>query len=320
MVFTNKFCLFVALILHCSMSAFSFFISTGLNGMSGRAPTLDFHRTLPQLPPSAPRSSVTHSFKRTRFPTLSSLFDPETGSSEKLGDTVIDSVSFPSNQTKLKVDDKNYDSIESKGEVLLYRFCLLSASIGYTLYWAFIALDLSSISGVDAQRLAYTCHAVSTWGMLLSALFSPTYLGAITDQNENNDFKNACLLVLNEALPQIASFAIIVQTVNLIQMSLSSGSIDFLTSISGGSLENTTIIFIVGISLREIGFYGFEYKAEAVLAIFIFFLLTLSDVGISETALSTCLALCLLVLSFGKLFEPIKDDLRPNESKFFQNS
>lgn len=198
--------------------------------------------------------------------------------------------------------------------MLLYRFCLLLASIGYTLYWIFIALDLSSTTGDDVQRLAHTSHAISTWGMLLSALFSPTYLGAITDPDERNDFKNACLLLLNDALPQLASFAIIVQILNVIQTSMCSGSLDFFTSISGGSLENTTNIFVVGIRLREIGFYGVEYKAEAVLAIFICFVLTLSDIGMSDAVLSAFLGLCLLVLS-----EPIKDDMRPNESRFFQN-
>ena len=214
--------------------------------------------------------------------------------------------------------------MKSKGEVIMYRFSLLSSSIAYGTYWAITALELNSGSGIEptkVQGLVDGSHTISSWGMLLSALFSPAYLvGAITDSDENNDAQNAILLLLNEALPQLALFAIFVQIVNVVQTSLSSGDVDFLSTISSGSFDNTTNIFIVGICLREIGFYGIGYKAEAALAILLCFALVNNDqIGMSETALSAGLALSLLVLSFGKLFEPIKDDMRPNNSKFFQD-
>ena len=246
---------------------------------------------------------------------MSSLFDPDNDGDPK-EKKITDEID-------LTIYDKDYNSVKSKGEVFLYRTSLILSSIAYGTYWAVTALELSSGSGIDStkvQGLTDSSHTLSSWGMLLSALSSPAYLGAITDSDENNDAHNAILLLLNEALPQLALFAIFVQIVNVVQSSLSSGNVDFISTISSGSFENTTNIFIVGICLREIGFYGIGYKAEAALAILLCLALVLNDqIGMSETALSAGLALCLLVLSFGKLFEPFEDDMRPNYSKFFQD-
>jgi hypothetical protein len=43
------------------------------------------------------------------------------------------------------------------------------------------------------------------------------------------------------------------------------------------------------------------------------------SIGFSEVALSGGLALSLLVLSVGKILEPLKDDLQPNQSAFFRD-
>jgi hypothetical protein len=130
---------------------------------------------------------------------------------------------------------------------------------------------------------------------------------------------NALFLLLNELLPTLAGFAIIVEIVNVIQSNLSEGNVEFISSTSD-SLGNTTTIFISLICLREIGFFGAGYKAEAILAIFFCIALGLNDsLEFSELALTSGLALSLLVLSFAKVFEPLEDDLEPNQSAFFMD-
>jgi hypothetical protein len=224
-----------------------------------------------------------------------------------------------------KVPDTSDDgklTVKQKVEVCLYRIALISASMAYTSGQLSQQL-LTAGSGVPAESVAaieQNAHAILGWGILLAALLAPPNLGSITDQKEENDVDNALFLLLNELLPILASFAIVVEIVNTIQSNLSQGTADFLSGTSD-TLDNTTNLFICAICLREIGFFGASYKAEAILAILFCSILSLNDaIGFSDVALNSAIALCLLVLSFGKVFEPIEDDLRPNESNFFKDS
>jgi len=212
-------------------------------------------------------------------------------------------------------------TIKQKVEVLLYRITLISASTAYA------CIQLSNIflgpgSGLSLEYITsiqQTSHAIVGWGILFAALLAPPYLGAITDTNEKNDANNAFFLLLNELLPNFAGFAIIVEVVNTIQANLSQGTAEFLSATSQ-SLDNTTNIFISFICLREIGFFGASYKAEAILAILFCVALGFNDsIGFSEMALTSGLGLSLLVLSFAKVFEPLEDDVEPNQSAFFKD-
>lgn len=218
-------------------------------------------------------------------------------------------------------DARSGITIKQKAEVLLYRITLISASTAY----ACIQLSnmlLGAGSGLSLEYITsiqQTSHAIVGWGILFAALLAPPYLGAITDTNEKNDANNAFFLLLNELLPNLAGFAIIVEVINTIQANLSQGTAEFLSATSP-SLDNTTNIFISFICLREIGFYGASYKAEAILAILFCLALGLNDsIGFSEVALTSGLGLSLLVLSFAKVFEPLEDDLEPNQSAFFKD-
>ena len=213
-------------------------------------------------------------------------------------------------------------TLKQKAEVILYRLTLISASAAYaTLQLS--NLLLASGSGLSTQTISsieHTSHGIVGWGILFSALLAPPYLGAITDKNEKNDVDNALFLLLNELLPTLASFAIVVEIVNTIQSNLSQGAAEFLSATSA-TLDSTTNIFICAICLREIGFFGASYKAEAILAILCCVVLGLNDfIGFSEPVLTSGLALCLMVLSFGKVFEPLKDDFKPNNSAFFKDN
>lgn len=228
-----------------------------------------------------------------------------------------------SNDPKGEVDVEDTDlpmkeqiTLRQKADVIFYRIALISASSAYAVNQIVSLLNSGGGAGLTEETLTAlqeNSFLAAEWGILLSALFAPPYLGAITDTKKENDVDNALFLLLNELLPQLAGFAIFFEVVNLVQRNLSDGPV------GSTLLENTTSIFISLICLREIGFFGASYKAEAILAIFLCIGLGLNDViGFSEIALTSSLALCLLVLSFGKVFEPIRDDLKPNKSAFFK--
>ena len=226
-----------------------------------------------------------------------------------------------SNDPDVNIDETEI-TIKQKIEVILYRTTLISASVAYTFDQLSKLLSSAGGSGIPTETLSnleQTSHGILGWGILLSALLAPPNLGAITDQRKENDVDNALFLLVNELLPTLASFAILVEIVNTIQHNLSQGTSEFLSATSG-TLDATTNIFIGAICLREIGFFGASYKAEAILAILLTVALSLNDmIGLSESALEGGLVLCLLVLSFGKVFEPIEDDVRPNNSAFFRD-
>ena len=219
-------------------------------------------------------------------------------------------------------NETNEITSKQKAEVVLYRITLISASIAYACGQLSNLLIGAGGAGLSVDSIAsiqQTSHIIVGWGILFAALLAPPYLGAITDTNKNNDMNNALFLLLNELLPTLAGFAIIVEVVNTIQTNLSQGTATFLSA-SSESLDNTTNIFISFICLREIGFFGAGYKAEAILAIIFCVAIGLNDsLGFSEVALTSGLGLSLLVLSFAKVFEPLEDDLEPNQSAFFMD-
>lgn len=173
---------------------------------------------------------------------------------------------------------------------------------------------------------------LSTWTMLLAALFAPAYSGAVTDRCKKNEVNNVLFLITNECLPQLAGFAIFFEVLNFIQQRSQYFPVPWddiakpstsMTSIASytSTLENTELLFIALICVREIGFYGAGYKAEAILAILLCVAITFNDmIGFSNAALEFGLSLCLLVLSFSKVFEPLQDDIIPDGSSFFSDS
>jgi hypothetical protein len=219
-------------------------------------------------------------------------------------------------------------TIQSKAEVLIYRATLIICSVAFAMDQLSSSLYGSGLSPILIEQLNQTSHSISTWSIVLSALFAPAYLGAITDQSKKKEVNNALYLITNELLPQLAGFAIFFEVLNVIQY-YNRNAIPTMDSAAtaataAGSmtstLDNTTLVFISLLCFREIGFYGASYKAEAILAILFSVAIVLNDfIGFSDIVLQWGLSLSLLVLSFAKVFEPIKDDLIPSGSAFFND-
>ena len=215
-------------------------------------------------------------------------------------------------------------TVKQKIQVFLYRITLISASSAFII-GQLSKLLLASSSGVSVESIMaieQNSHAILAWGILFAALNVPPNLGVITIEKEESEVGDAILLFLNELLPGFASFALIVEIVNAIQSNVSLGTMDFFSA-NLDTLDKTTYVFICAICLREIGFFGALYKTEAIITVILCVCssFSLNDrIGFSELGLTSLIALCLLVLSYGKVFEPIEDDLRPNKSSFFKDT
>jgi hypothetical protein len=113
------------------------------------------------------------------------------------------------------------------------------------------------------------------------------------------------ILLLNQIIQKSAIIAVASKIINSI------------TGISfNGFDEIVSFSFICVICLREIIYYGAAYKVEAIFAIILSLLHVL---GINDYFVAVTLSLALMVLSVGKVFEPLKDDLQRNGSQFFIN-
>jgi len=250
--------------------------------------------------------------QRNPFPTTSSY--PLTFSNEASEDEANSSMEI--NESK-----RNIITVRQKANVIFYRIALISASSAYAITQIVGILRSGGGAGLSVESLASlqdNSIIAGEWGILLSALLVPPHLSAISDTNKEDGVDNRLLLKLNELLPQLSCIGIFFEVVNFIPQHLWDG-----TLLGATFLHQITSILISLICLREIGFFGAFYKVEAILAIIVCIGLGLNDrnvMGLSEVALTSALALCLLVLSFGKIFEPIKDDLAPNQSAFFQEN
>ena len=213
-------------------------------------------------------------------------------------------------------DDGNDERVTTiqKLQVCSYRISLISASFA-SVIGQLSRLLLASGSGLSAEFIDAVekhSHDVLVWGIILAALITPPNLGL----PNKSDSGEAFLLFVNKLLPGLASFALIIETINLLQSPFG-GPIEL-----NNTLDNTTYLFIVAISLREIAFFGALYKVEGILAILLCICsaLDLNEfIGFSDLGIENLIALCLFVLSFGKILEPIGDDLRPNKSSFFRD-
>jgi uncharacterized integral membrane protein len=247
-------------------------------------------------------------------------------------------------------------STKEKINVVLFRISLVAISIAYSLNQITDIFQGSGLPMDTLTNIEQSSNAIFGWGILVTAFIIPNYRGSIdktfdedttnidnsnsddydstrtdgTDGNVNNneeDTGNDSLsVILNNALPILSSVTILFKLVSTIV----SGNINEaanLESISTASISSNmdqelfiSGIFIIAICAREIGYFGAGFKAEAILAIILVStsLTGLNDIiGIPDAVVSSVLALCLLVLSVGKVFEPLEDDIRPNGSLFF---
>lgn len=222
-------------------------------------------------------------------------------------------------------DDQNYSisrddiqamTVKQKAAVCLYRFALASASVAYTVGELTNLLSGSGLSIQTISTIQQNSHVIFGCGILGAALLVPSHVQTRTeDVDEDSVVGDSLVLILNRSLPMLGSLAIVVEVMNSILNNVP-GSSNFLIT----GFDKTADLFICALCLREIGFFGVAYKAEAVLTIFLCANLAIHDlIGFPEFALRGGASIGLLVLSFGKFFEPLEGDLRPNGSAFFRD-
>eukprot|EP00551_Chaetoceros_affinis_P007252 CAMPEP_0203673502 /NCGR_PEP_ID=MMETSP0090-20130426/12738_1 /ASSEMBLY_ACC=CAM_ASM_001088 /TAXON_ID=426623 /ORGANISM="Chaetoceros affinis, Strain CCMP159" /LENGTH=198 /DNA_ID=CAMNT_0050539177 /DNA_START=315 /DNA_END=911 /DNA_ORIENTATION=- len=191
-----------------------------------------------------------------------------------------------------------------------------------------LGLSVEMITNVE-----HLSNMVFTWGILCSALAIPNNQRGFRAKNAEGqqgegevdrevefhahpgvfDRNSTWPTFVNNALPYLSSLAIVIKLIN------ETLSLSIMPTLDEVSNE----FFISAVCLREIGYFGAPYKVEAILALGLVFISSLGlneGIGFSDTILSSLLALCLLVLSFGKVFEPLQDDLHPNGSAFFRDN
>ena len=207
---------------------------------------------------------------------------------------------YESNKDTIPPIKTNDATLQQKAEAILYRLTLLSATTALATSQILHLLSIDGISGGAGlpmqviTNLQSNSNTIFTWGILLSALFAPSNLDAITDDTKDNDVNNALFLLLNELLPTLACFAIFIEIVHTIQGNLADGTTNIISAKSVESLDQLSTVFISLICFREIGFFGASYKAEAILGILLCIVLSLNDwIGYSEPILSGSLSLCL---------------------------
>lgn len=176
------------------------------------------------------------------------------------------------------------------------------------------------------------------------------------DNENNNTSQSSWMTFINDLLPIFAISGAVVKLIAI--MMISSGSLfeksasiavtAAVTTAVTSPTSSTTIslldpmingILVSALCIREIGYFGYQYKVEAIVALGVSLFSTIMKTMMTTTTiaidtgtgtgtnapslisgLSGIYALCLLVLSFGKLFEPIEDELETNGSNFFNNN
>lgn len=199
-------------------------------------------------------------------------------------------------------------SISQRFLVLGYRCTLFSVALGFSVSFAATTLLQGTGLGLDTlEWLQEASHAVLLWSTYLTGLLAPPLSNhpAAAD-SEQSDSISVLLPLLTQALRTLGVVAILIHLIGV------QDTLPFEYS----SLETLEIAAILsGICVREILFYGIAYKVEAVVAL-VFLLLQASN-QLPEAVTVGGLSLALLVLSVGKVFEPISSDLVPDQSAFF---
>lgn len=230
-------------------------------------------------------------------------------------------------------DDKSDDlsiNLQEKTKVVFYRLSLIIASIACGLSQAIITFQGSGLSLDTIKYIEQLSNVVFTWGILSTALTIPNYRD-IRSGTETSD-KNSAFVLLNDSLPTLAIAVTILKIIVSVGSNISSSNNDI--TIENHDIENLTALnidkFVFGfftsaISLREIGYFGAGYKVEAILVLIFVSISTFSfgfynSIGLTDTLCKSAIALCLLVLSFGKILEPFEDDIRPDGSSFFKEN
>lgn len=195
--------------------------------------------------------------------------------------------------SKIILNLSDYENNESKISpvqrigILIYRFAL-----------AMSALLVSGLALVDSQFLEGT-------GLVLDDNFSRSYLPVA-----------AGLSLIMARVPQVS---IQVSTTIVGTITIAFGITSTVLSSSGDpTIDNIAwtlwILSLMAVSIREIWYFGGEYKKECGITLFMLPLMLDPNTTIPFT-IPLC-ALGMSVLAAGKLFEPCIEDLERSQSEF----
>ena len=146
-------------------------------------------------------------------------------------------------------------------------------------------------------------------------------------KNKNKEGTNY-VARLNDSLPILSILILLIKVLLSIAIVIN-GSSNITTTDTVLGLQRAIdeilipSVVLTMLAIREIGYYGLEYKVEALIIILL--IEPLSKICIEslppmiEHITNPLLMITLLLLAFGKVFEPVQDDIQPNNSNFFQD-
>eukprot|EP00978_Attheya_sp_CCMP212_P024524 scaffold77179_cov34-Attheya_sp.AAC.1 len=173
----------------------------------------------------------------------------------------------------------------------LYRLLLLGSAGACTGLAVLPLLEGSGLSSTDTLEMNMSMG----WKFMLGAAAILAPLPSVDSKFKSN-------------LPFIALSCVGASTVLLLSL-----PIMFQESMMETATQVVATMATLGICVREVVFYGAAYKVEAIILASLFLLQPVLPVS---NIIPGGIALALLVLSFGKLLEPLEEDLRPGQSTF----
>lgn len=248
-------------------------------------------------------------------------------------------------------------------QVIVYRLSLIVVSLAFGVHQFTTLDTSGSSSGSTTNFLEgtglsrdgiTTMNSVSgtifLYGILFTAVSIPKYRGTteIVDSGRSSEeketiealmkmkknFKNKnkedtnYVARLNDSLPILSILILLIKVLLSIAIVIN-GSSNITTTDTVLGLQRAIdeilipSVVLTMLAIREIGYYGLEYKVEALIIILL--IEPLSKICIEslppmiEHITNPLLMITLLLLAFGKVFEPVQDDIQPNNSNFFQD-
>lgn len=210
-------------------------------------------------------------------------------------------------------------------EVLIYRLLLCGSALSMSTYFATAVFNGVYDGTTLLDSVGLTCETFDTIRQCAGLAFAEfSVLGAIATPKDirihldmQGNFKEFQLSQAFGILLPILGFAAQVAIAVILFLSDS-----YMEGEESHLLFTVAALPLVAVCAREIYFYGLAYKVEAFLSmILLLWLVFSSDFPLQSnetlTGLTGFLALALSVLATGKIFEPLVEDLRPGNSKFF---
>jgi len=219
-------------------------------------------------------------------------------------------------------ESENFKVNPAEGlEVLMYRLFLCGSALSISVYFGAALLNVVYDGTTLLDSYGINCETFDTTRRCAGLAFAQFgVLGALATPKDirihldvQGNFKEFQLSQAFGMILPILGFASQLALAVILFLSDS-----FMESEESHALFSVAALPLVAVCAREIYFYGLAYKVEAFLSMTLLFWLVFSDFPLQNPLpLTGLLALALSVLATGKIFEPLVEDLRPGNSKFF---